>query len=74
MNPDNKKEYRVKAVYAVVVLVVSAVIILGVINKMDFAKYAGILSPFLYGFVIAYILNYVVNFFKKILTICLLFI
>ncbi|MBR3994784.1 MAG: AI-2E family transporter, partial [Clostridia bacterium] len=68
MNPDNKKEYRVKAVYAVVVLVVSAVIILGVINKMDFAKYAGILSPFLYGFVIAYILNYVVNFFKKILT------
>lgn len=68
MNPDNKKEYKVKAIYAIVVLVVSAVIILGVITKMDFSKYAGILSPFLYGLVIAYILNYVVNFFKRIFT------
>ncbi len=67
MNPEKKKEYRTIALYAVGVLVVSAIIIFGGITRMDFGKYLGLLTPFFYAFVIAYILDHVVTFFKGIL-------
>ena len=65
MHQDKKKEYRILAIYAVGVLVVSAVIIFGGITRMDFSKYLGILAPFFYAFAFAYILNHVVKFFKR---------
>lgn len=67
MHSDKKREYRTLALYAIGVLVISAVIIFGGITRMDFSKYIGILSPFFYAFAIAYILNHIVKFLKKYL-------
>ena len=65
MNKEKKREYLTVALYAVGVIIVSALIIAGVIINMDFPKYMGILTPFFYAFAIAYLLDYVVTFFKK---------
>lgn len=66
MNGDEKRNYRVRALYAVGVLVISAVIVFGVVMNMDFGKYVGILSPFFYAIAIAYILDHVVSFLKDV--------
>ena len=67
MGQNKKSEYRIIALYAIGVIVISAIIIIGGIMGMDFSKYLGILSPFFYAFAIAYILDRIVTFFKRIL-------
>ncbi len=67
MNHNKKKEYMTFALYAIAVIVISAILIFGFITRVDFTKYIGILTPFFYAFAIAYILDHVVKFFKDIL-------
>lgn len=67
MNRDKKKEYITVSLYAIAVIVISAIIIFGFITRVDFTKFISILTPFFYAFAIAYILNHVVSFFKDIL-------
>ncbi len=70
MDNEKRKEYRTLALYAIGVMVISAIIIIGGITKVDFSKYLSVLSPFFYAFAIAYILDRVVNFFRDILAKC----
>ena len=65
MEHDKKQIYRTIVLYSVIGLVVSAIIIFGVIVKLDFSKFVGILSPFFSAFAIAYILDNVVVFLRK---------
>ncbi|MBP3367998.1 MAG: hypothetical protein J6L71_01065 [Clostridia bacterium] len=67
MHWEKKKEYRTIALCAIGVLVISALIIVGGITRMDFSKYIGILTPFFYAFAIAYLLDHIVGFFKRLL-------
>lgn len=54
--------------YAFITIILAATVIIGVILNMDFALYGSILAPFVYAFAISYILNKLVNFFKRVIT------
>lgn len=68
-NFKHNEKYKTIAIYATAVVVVSALIILAVINFSDVfntaKKFFKILSPFTYGFVIAYLCTPVLNFYEQ---------
>ncbi len=63
------EKYKTIAVYAILVIVISALIILAVINHKEVAKVVKsittVLSPFTYGFVFAYLCNPILNFYEN---------
>ncbi len=68
-NFRHNEKYKTVALYATVVIVVSALIILAILNFSDVfetvKKFFKILSPFTYGFVIAYLCTPVLNFYER---------
>lgn len=68
-NFKQNEKYRTIAVYAALVIIVSALVILAVINFSAVAafakKIAAVLSPFTYGFVFAYLANPILNFYER---------
>lgn len=69
MKPNFNRRYTTIAIYAVLVIVISAVIISAVHNLKALLSALsmlwGLLTPFILGFVIAYILNPILNAFEK---------
>ena len=68
-NFKHNEKYRTIAVYSVIVIVVSALIIMAVLNFSDVynavKNFFSVLSPFTYGFIIAYLCNPMLNFYEK---------
>ncbi len=64
---NKNNNYATIAIYAFITIVLSALVIVGGIMNMDFAKYMGVLSPFFYAFAIAYVLNKISGFFSKVI-------
>lgn len=68
-NFKHNEKYKTVAVYATAVIIVCSLIILAVLNFSDVLKtvksFFKILSPFTYGFVIAYLCTPVLNFYEK---------
>ncbi len=68
-NFKHNEKYKTVAIYAIGVIVVSALIILAVLNFSEVSstvnKFFKILSPFTYGFVIAYLCTPILNFYER---------
>lgn len=68
-NFKHNEKYKTLAIYATAVIVVSALIILAVLNFSDVYeavnKFFKIISPFTYGFVFAYLCTPVLNFYER---------
>lgn len=69
MKPDFNRKYTTIAVYAVIVVAVSAVIVTLVQNHRGVLRslgdFSSLLTPFVVGFVVAYILNPVLNTIER---------
>lgn len=68
MKIEFDKKYFLIAVYAFLVIVASALVFAFVINFSDIwgfiCKIAGIMTPFFYGFALAYLINPILHFFE----------
>lgn len=71
MKPDFNRKYTTIAIYAVLVVAVSAVVVAAIINFPKIWAYLGnfvsLLTPFIIGFVLAYILNPILNVIERLL-------
>lgn len=71
MKIDWNKKYTTIAVYSFIVIALSIIfyVILSGIDRFNqvLSGYFSVLHPFIYGFVIAYLINYPLNFFTKYL-------
>lgn len=69
LKPNFNRRYTTIAIYAVLVIVISAVIISAIHNMgaliSALSMFWGLLMPFVLGFVIAYVLNPILGFFEK---------
>ena len=65
---NRNDKYKTIAAYSLAVIVSSALIILGILNFSAVASavssFFGILAPFTYGFIIAYLCNPILNFYE----------
>ena len=68
-NFKHNEKYKTIALYSLSVIVLSALIIMGIINfsaVIDAVNdFFAVLSPFIYGFIIAYLCNPILNFYEK---------
>ncbi len=68
-NFKHNDKYKTIALYSLAVIVSSALIIMGILNfgaVIGAVEYFfGVLSPFIYGFIIAYLCNPILNFYEK---------
>ena len=68
-NFNKNEKYRTIAVYAALVIIISALVILAVINFSKitdaFKTLTTVLAPFTYGFVFAYLANPILVFYEK---------
>ncbi|MBE6587732.1 MAG: AI-2E family transporter [Ruminococcaceae bacterium] len=66
---SHNDKYKTIAAYSLAVIVSSALIIMGILNFSAVSdavkKFFGILSPFTYGFIIAYLCNPILIFYEK---------
>ncbi|RGB65032.1 MULTISPECIES: AI-2E family transporter [Oscillospiraceae] len=71
MKPDFNRKYNTIAIYAVLVVAVSAVVVAAIINFPKIWAYLGnfvsLLTPFIIGFVLAYILCPILNAIERLL-------
>ena len=71
MKLNFNRKYTLIAVYAVLVIVISAAVILGMVHLEKVKQFLGglmnLLSPFVWGFTLAYLINPVLRFMEKLL-------
>ena len=70
MKLNFNRKYTLIAVYAVLVIVISAAVILGMVHLEKVKQFLGglmnLLSPFVWGFTLAYLINPVLRFMESL--------